>query len=111
MKTYQDLLELGNNEEKRMNFVRELIQEHRNSAQYRIAELADEYDRRQNRTIMSYQKLLYTISGVAVPDNYSANFKVPSNFFNRFIVQENQTLLANGDKITLGDEEFTYEAF
>lgn len=96
MKTYQDLIDLGNNEEQRMDFVRKLIQDHKTSIQYRIAELADEYDRRQNRTIMSYQKLLYTISGVAVPDNYSANFKVPSNFFNRFIVQENQTLLANG---------------
>ena len=96
MKTYQDLIALGDNDAQRMEFCRKLIYEHKGSAMYRIAELADEYDRRQNRTIMSYQKLLYTISGVAVPDNYSANFKIPSNFFNRFIVQENQTLLANG---------------
>lgn len=96
MKTYQDLLELGNNEDQKMEFIRALIGEHQSSDLYRTAMLADEYDRRQNRTITQYQKLLYTVSGVAVPDNYSANFKIPSNFFNRFIVQENQTLLANG---------------
>lgn len=45
---------------------------------------------------MNYQKLLYTVSGKAVPDNYSANYKLCSNFFDRFITQENQYLLGNG---------------
>lgn len=94
--TYQDLLAIENSDRARMNFVRTVIADHKQSALYKNAELADEYDRRENRTIKQYQKLLYTVSGQAVPDNYSANYKIPSNFFNRFIVQENQTLLANG---------------
>ena len=70
---------------------------------YKIAFDAEEYDRQRNVTIMSYQKLLYTISGQAVPDNYTANHKVASNFFNRFVTQENQYLLGNG--MTLDDQK------
>lgn len=96
MYTYQDLLAIGDDVNARLDFVRKVINYHISSNLYQEAKLADEYDRKQNRTIRQFQKLLYTISGQAVPDNFSANFKIPSNFFNRFIVQENQTLLANG---------------
>ena len=41
-------------------------------------------------------------------DNNSTN----GTFVNNVRVKSgSETLLANGDKITLGDEEFTYEAF
>lgn len=96
MKTYQDLLGIGKNESARMSFIQAAIQEHKASEMYRIAFDAEEYDRQRNVTIMSYQKFLYNIKGVAVPDNYSANHKVASNFFNRFVTQENQYLLGNG---------------
>lgn len=69
---------------------------------YLIAADAEQYDRKRNVTILKYQKLLYTLSGTAVPDNYSANHKVVSGFFNRFITQENQYLLGNG--VTLESE-------
>lgn len=100
MLTYQDLLAVGEDDALRIDFTKKVINQHVGSNLYRDAQLADEYDRRQNRTIRLYQKLLYTVTGQAVPDNYSANFKLPSNFFNRFIVQENQTLLANGVTFT-----------
>lgn len=79
-----------------MDFVRSVINEHQNSDLYKSAKVADEYARHQNRTIMQYQKMLYTLSGAAVTDNWSANYKVPSNFFYRFITQETQFLLGNG---------------
>lgn len=69
---------------------------------YNIAFDAEEYDRQRNVTIMQYRKLLYTLSGQAVPDNFTANYKLASNFFNRFITQENQYLLGNG--VTLEKE-------
>ena len=93
MKTYQDLLK---NTDRLLEFTREVISDHVSSKEYREATIADEYNRRRNRTIVEYQKLLYTMSGQAVPDNYSANFKLCSNFFNRFVTQENQFLLGNG---------------
>jgi len=96
MLTYQDLVALGDDEQARMAFVRRLINEHQSSEKYKTAKIADEYARHRNTTIMNYQKLLYTLSGNAVPDNWSANYKIPSNFFYRFVTQQNQYLLGNG---------------
>jgi len=98
MLTYQDLLKVVGDDKRKMDFVYDLIQNHRGSPRYNDAVLADEYARNLNRTIIQYQKLLYTISGKAVPDNYSANYKLCSNFFDLFISQENQFLLGNGVK-------------
>ena len=96
MKTYQDLKQIGENEENRMQFVRGCISEHKSSDGYRTAATAERYDKFKNATIEQFQKLLYTISGRAVPDNFSANFKIKSNFFHTFIEQEIQFLLGNG---------------
>lgn len=100
MITYNDLLQEGDD---KREFVRKVIREHQTTADYITAKIADEYNRRKNRTILNYQKLLYTMSGRAVPDNYSANYKLCSNFFSRFVTQENQFLLGNG--VTWNDEK------
>lgn len=97
------MLAVGEDEKERMRFIRAAIDEHKSSAEYRIAFDAEEYDRQRNVTICRYQKFLYTLSGQAVPDNYSANYKLASNFFNRFVTQENQYLLGNG--VTLEDSK------
>lgn len=94
IKTYQDFLEL--NEDEIPQYVFEVINEYKGSKLYKEAVIAEQYDRHQNKTILDYQKLLYTITGKAVPDNYSANYKLASNFFHRFVTQENQYLLGNG---------------
>ena len=100
MKTYQDFLKVGETEQARMDFVRTCINEHKSSKEYKTAVDADLYDKQQNVTITKYMKLLYTASGDAVPDNYSANYKLCSNFFNRLTTQRNQYLLGNG--VTFG---------
>lgn len=97
MYTYQDYLEIDRDNEKAvMEFVRAVIEDHKNSDLYKMAMVAEDYDRHINTTITEYQKLLYTITGKAVPDNYSSNFKLASRFFNRFVTQETQYLLGNG---------------
>lgn len=96
MYTLQDLIAIGEDDNKRMEFVQTLIHAHKNSELYKEAKIAQAYYMRRNVTIVNYQKLLYTISGQAVPDNYSANYKLCSNFFNRFVTQQNQFLLGNG---------------
>lgn len=96
MKTYQDLQAVGEDEKSRMDFVRQVINEFKTTDIYREADVAYRYAQRKNVTINQYQKLLYTISGKAVPDNYSANWKMSSNFFSRFVTQETQYLLGNG---------------
>ena len=96
MKTYQDLLQVGDDESRRIDFVQQCINEFKVSDLYRDAEVAYQYAKKKNVTINEYQKLLYTVSGNVVPDNYSANWKMSSNFFSRFVTQENQYLLGNG---------------
>lgn len=103
MKTYQDLLALGDQEKERMDFAFALVRDHKSTTEYKTATEAVEYDRRKNITIMNYRKLLYDMSGKAMPDNYSANYKLPSGFFPRFVTQLNQYLLGNG--ITLDKPE------
>lgn len=95
VKTFQDL-EHAKAAGKLESFILDAIKVHKLSPAYNVAFDAEEYDRQRNVTIMKYQKVLYTLSGKAVPDNYSANYKLCSNFFNRFVTQENQYLLGNG---------------
>ena len=94
--TYQDLLAAGEAEKDRMDFCIQAINKHRASVEYKRAVIAELYNKQQNVTINMYQKFLYTISGKAVPDNFSANHKCASNFFHRFVVQQTQYLLGNG---------------
>lgn len=96
LRTFQDLQKVGIDEEARIKFCREAIDAYKSGELYQTASDATEYAKWRNPTIMKYKKLLYTMSGKAVPDNYTANHKCASNFFNRFITQENQYLLGNG---------------
>lgn len=96
MYTYQDFLAVGEDEAKKHKFMLTLIGAHKASEEYEEAMIAQDYYNHRNRTITEYQKLLYTVSGKAVPDNFSANYKLASNFFQRFVVQQNQYLLGNG---------------
>ena len=95
MKYYEDLKEAGTSDEL-YTFIISAIDDHKGSLLYREAVTAYEYFRRRNVTILQYQKLLYTLSGEAVPDNYSANYKFCNAFFPIFIKQENSFLLGNG---------------
>lgn len=96
MITYQDLLEVGERDSDIAEFISRAISSHKASDLYKQAKVADEYLRQQNRTIVQYQKLLYTMAGNAVPDNYSANHKLASNYFYRLVTQQVQFLLGNG---------------
>lgn len=96
MITFQDLLKVEGDENARMKLCLSIINEHKTSPMYDEAIVAAEYDKQRNVTITNYQKLLYTISGAAVPDNFSSNHKCASNFFHRFVVQQTQYLLGNG---------------
>jgi len=96
MKTYQDLLEVVKDEKKLKDFLISAINDHKSSDLYYWAQIGEAYDKQENTTIMNYRKLLYTVSGKAIPDNFSAQHKLPSNYYNRFNVQENQYLLGNG---------------
>lgn len=102
MRTYQDFLEVAEkSDQERMEFVLSAINNHKDSDLYKQAVIAKEYDAHRNVTIANFQKLLYTLNGKVIPDNYSPNYKLRNNFFANFITQETQYLLGNG--VTLKD--------
>ncbi|HCJ37808.1 MAG TPA: hypothetical protein DHV37_05720 [Erysipelotrichaceae bacterium] len=102
MKTYDDLQKaLLRNDE--VNFILDVIENHKSSDLYKEAKIAYEYMRKRNVTIAEYQKLLYTITGETVPDNFSANYKFRNAFFPIFVNQECSYLLGNGVTFNNGD--------
>lgn len=96
MKVHQDLVALGDREQDRMEFVREVVREHTGSADYKTATVAEEYYAKRNTTIENFQKMLYTASGNAYPDLFSSNFRLKTLFFRRFVIQQTQYVLSNG---------------
>lgn len=112
MKYYEDLLAVQTDND-RIAFIMNAINEHKGSQLYTEAAIAYEYFKKRNTTITQYRKLLYTLSGETVPDNYSANYKFCNAFFPIFVRQENSFLLGNGitfnkdsTKDAFGSDEF-----
>ena len=96
LRTYQDLLAVGENEKDRMGFVRGAVQDHTSSDDYKIAAAAEAYYAKHNLTIEKFQKFLYNANGQAYPDLFSANYKLKTLFFRRFVIQQVQYVLSNG---------------
>lgn len=94
--TYNDLLEIGENERDRMDFVLSAIREHKGSDLYKTAYDAELYYKHQNPTIMRFQKFVYNQFGQKVPDIWSPNNKIASNWYNYFTTQAVSYLLGNG---------------
>jgi hypothetical protein len=114
MKTWEDLKNAGN----KMEFTAQAINDYKTSRAYAEACTGYDYFRKRNTTIIKYQKLLYTMSGEAVPDNFSANYKFCNGFFPIFVKQENSYLLGDGvtfnndaTKDKLGGDTFDKELY
>lgn len=93
MKTYQDLIA---NKGDLQEYVYACISDYKGSEAYRNAVDGINYSTGKNTVIMAFQKILYSMTGEAFPDNYTANHKCPANFLQRFATQEAGYLLSNG---------------
>ena len=96
---------MGLVERDRMEFVLNAIREHKGSDLYKTAYDAELYYKHQNPTIMRYQKYVYNAFGAKVPDIWSPNNKIASNWYNYFTTQAVSYLLGNG--VTFGKKEAT----
>ena len=103
--TYNDLVDIEENEKQRMEFVLSAIREHKGSDLYKTAYDAELYYKHQNPTIMRYQKFVHNMYGQKVPDVWSPNNKIASNWYNYFTTQAVSYLLGNG--VTFGKKEAT----
>lgn len=95
--------EFEKHETDRAKWLGQAIAQYKRSDEYKIAEDADKYDVQENSTIHNFIKMVYDITGVAMPDFTSSNHKCASNFFHRFTVQRNSYLLGNG--VTFADRK------
>ena len=103
MNTYQDLIALNGNEAERRRFILAAIAEHKKTEEYKTARDAALYYKHQNPTIMNFQKFVYNQFGQKVPDIWSPNNKIASNWYNFFITQGVSYLLGNG--VTFSNKE------
>lgn len=103
MITYQDLLAVGDGEQNRIDFVYKVINDWQTTEIYKRASEARAYYASDDVAILKFQKFLTKVTGEQIPDLWSANYKITSNFLERFITQKVQTLLGNG--VTWNNEE------
>ena len=89
---FQTAVEKG----KQLTFIRDAIENHRNSDQFKIAEIADEYDAQRNTTINDMVRKIYSLTGKAMDDFTASNNRIASNFFRRLITQRCTYSLGNG---------------
>ena len=92
MLTYSDFEKADD----KAKFVLSAISTYRNSDEYRMAEIADEYDAQRNVTIQHTIRKLYTASGAVTEDPTVANNKIACNLFNRLNTQRCMYSLGNG---------------
>jgi SPP1 family phage portal protein len=111
--TFQDFEEAPD----RAEFIQSAIAAHKSSDVYKLALIADRYDRQENVTINEYARLLYSMrvtedkdsgerhaTAVKGEDFTAANNKLASNFFNRLNTQRVQYSLGNGVSFVQPDE-------
>lgn len=96
MLTYQDFEKESN----KLDFIVRAIDQHILSDEYKIAKMADEYDKQRNVTISNYIQTIFTLTGTPIEDFTASNNKICSNFFHRLNTQRNTYLLGNGVSFT-----------
>ena len=112
--TYQDFEEAQD----RAKFIQSAIAAHKGSDAYKLALIADRYDRQENVTVNEYARTLYSMrvtydqdseerraTTVKGEDSTAANNKLASNFFNRLNTQRVQYSLGNGISFVQPGEE------
>lgn len=77
-------------------FIAFAINNHIKSDEYKIAQMADKYNKQQNITIYEYVRTIFTLLGGTVEDYTSSNNKVASNFFHKLNTQRCNYSLGNG---------------
>lgn len=101
IKTYQDLLAVGEDERKRIEFVQDVIKDHRGSKLYSDALTANEYYAGRNVTITNYCKMIRDTFNKTIPDIWSPNHKIACHYYGYLVNQLALFLLGNG--VSFGD--------
>lgn len=113
IKTFNDLVALGEDEKQRIDFVLAVMREHQGSAFYHTAAVAQEYYGGVNTTITNYNKYIRDAFGRLVTDIWSPNHKIACHYYGYLVNQLALFLLGNGvsfndqkTKERLGGDDF-----
>jgi hypothetical protein len=98
MLTYQNLEAIQNNDKAKLDFVKQVIQQHESSTLYQNAEIADEYIRGQNREAKAHVNYLTTATGKQIVDQWSPNTRTARSFFRILLMGDVNYILGNGVK-------------
>ena len=79
-----------------MQFVRQVIDDHKSSDLYRDGDISDRYARQENVEAVSREKLYRDIAGRLVKNNWTPCHRMRSKLFGVLATQENSFLLGNG---------------
>ena len=111
MLTKNDLLKCGEDENKRIAFIEQAINDFKKSDEYKTAEIAMQYYLKENPDIEAVEKIIYDMKGVAHKDMISPNAKLRCCYFPNILNEACAHLLTNGigfenpdNKELLGDD-------
>lgn len=96
MRTWQDLVAVGEDEKDRMQFCLTAIGEHQNDQMTKDAAIAEQYYEGMNVTITNVNKFITDAYGRKVPDIWSPNNKIRCHLYSYFVTQQVLYLLGNG---------------
>lgn len=96
-------MKINQDEQSRMNFVLQVIQQYKSSELYLDADISDQYAKQQNVEAVRREKFYRDIAGKLTKDEWTPNHRIKSNYFDILTTQLNQFLLGNG--VTLKNAE------
>ena len=79
-----------------MQFVRNVIEDHKDSDLYKDGDMSDRYARQENVEAVNREKLYRDIAGRLVKNNWTPCHRMRSKLFGILATQENSFLLGNG---------------
>lgn len=79
-----------------MQFVRSVIEDHKDSDLYKDGDISDRYARQENVEAVNREKLYRDIAGRLVKNNWTPCHRMRSKLFGILATQENSFLLGNG---------------
>lgn len=96
MLTFQDLQECGNDEKKRADFLLRAIKKHEESEKFKIGRLAGEFYSGNDPIIEKIKKVIYDLKGIAHRNDFAANSKIKTNYYQFFVMQTLSYSFGNG---------------
>lgn len=96
MLTYNDFEALGEDENKRTDFLLKKIVEHEESHAFKLGQIAGEFFRGGDPFLEKIEKMVYDLSGTAHKDVFSPNHKITTNFYFVFVTEMISYSLGNG---------------